>query len=236
MLQTFSPEFEQHLYDWIRASLENGRNILSGGYQARTLLYDDGAVRLVIKATPSAGLRRFLLLAMLRHEYRVYQQLAGVEGIPRCYGLVRNRFLVLEYIDGISLRTATLQNPQSFYAGLLALIQRMHALGVAHLDLKKKDNILVGRNEQPVLIDFGIACLRKSGWHLLNRFIFAFGRRADLHAWVKHKYQRRYAEISAADLEFFQRNWLEKTVWALRHGLRRKLRARRRRLKARQQR
>jgi serine/threonine protein kinase len=190
-------------------------------------------VQLVIKATPSTGLRRFLLLAMLRHEYRVYQRLTGIAGVPRCYGLLRNRYLVLEYMEGTSLRTANLQNPQQFFTGLLALIRQLHALGIAHVDLKKKDNILVGINEQPLLIDFGIACLRKPGWHLLNQYLFAVGRRTDLHAWIKHKYQRRYAEISDADREYFQETWLGKIFWSLRHGLRRKLRAWRRKRKLR---
>ena len=67
----------------------------------------------------------------------------------------------------------------------------MHAAGVAHSDLKRKDNIIVGSGERPYLIDFGIAVRRSARNGLFNRLVFARLKQMDLNAWVKLKYGRR---------------------------------------------
>lgn len=64
----------------------------------------------------------------------------------------------------------------------------MHAAGVAHGDLKRKENTLVGRDETPYLIDFGIASLRSDGAHYINRIRFDQMRQMDLNAYIKLKY------------------------------------------------
>ena len=68
----------------------------------------------------------------------------------------------------------------------------MHAVGVAHGDLKRKHNVIVGAGEQPYLIDFGIACLRDG---LFGRLVFTTFRQMDLNAWLKLKYGRRLEDI-----------------------------------------
>ena len=40
----------------------------------------------------------------IKREYRVYKKLKGLNGIPKCYGLTDQGWLVLEYIDGGSYR------------------------------------------------------------------------------------------------------------------------------------
>jgi serine/threonine protein kinase len=123
----------------------------------------------------------------------VYSQLGGIAGIPRAHGLVGGEALVLEYIAGPSLREqdSRLADRDRFYARLLATVQAMHAAGVAHGDLKRKHNVLVGAGEQPYLIDFGIACRRAERDGLWNRWVFATFRQMDLNAWLKLKYGRR---------------------------------------------
>ena len=98
----------------------------------------------------------------MRREHAVYERLAGVPGIPRTYGLVDGEFLALEYVAGPSLRAheARLADRDAFFARLLETVNAMHAAGIAHADLKRKDNIIVGSGERPYLIDFGIAVRR----------------------------------------------------------------------------
>jgi predicted Ser/Thr protein kinase len=207
MLSAFPDGFERRLHAWILSSLASGENVLSGGYQGTVLYYEDDAVRLVIKAPPRSAWQRPILLPLLRHEYRVYRKLEGFSGIPRCHGFIDNRFLVLEFIEGASLRAARIGDHAGFFEGLRTLLERLHACGIAHADLKKKDNILVGANGRPYLVDFGVACLRKPGFAPVNRWLFDTAVRFDRNAWIKHKYRRRYDEIGAAD-----RTWLRPTL------------------------
>lgn len=210
MLSTFSAEFEERLRAWILASLASGENVLSGGYQGTILYYEDDSVRLVIKAPPRAAWQRPLLLPMLRHEHRVYRELEGFAGAPRCHGLIDGRFLVLDYIEGASLRDGRVGDHARFFEDLRKMLEELHARGVAHADLKKKDNILIGADGRPRLVDFGVACLRKPGFAPVNHWLFDTAVRFDFNAWIKHKYRRRYDAISAADRALLKPTLIER--------------------------
>lgn len=212
MLEDLPPELseltEQQLLQWTEAALVGGRHDFGRGYQGRVLLYELAGRRLIVKVPPHGWLGWFYR-AMMRHEYRVYRQLKGFEGVPRCYGVLDNRYLVLEYIDGTPLRDRRPENSELFFERFLDLLRRLHAAGVAHVDLKKKDNILIVGGDTPCLIDFGVAVVRKSGWRPFNRYLFVLGKRFDLNAWIKHKYRKHYDRISAADRMHFNRSWIE---------------------------
>src|SRR4030065_1399656 len=89
---------------WIENSLATGKHRLAHGYQGQTLLYRDIDRRLGVKAASGRGIRKWISTLMLRHEARVYEQLTGFPAAPRCYGLLRRRYLVLEDIDGAPAR------------------------------------------------------------------------------------------------------------------------------------
>src|SRR5690606_16403649 len=137
---------------------------------------------------------------LLKREQRVYERLGGIPGVPRSYGLVADACLVLEYVAGPSLRTHenALADREAFFARLLATLRAMHAAGVAHGDLKRKDNVIVADGEVPYLVDFGIAALRGRS-HLANRIVFETVRQMDYNAWVKLKYRGRPDELAPED-------------------------------------
>ncbi len=129
---------EDALVRWIESSLAAGSHRLARGYQGQTLLYADDPVRLVIKAPAGRGLMKRLSRLMLRHEARVYEHLTNFSGAPRCYGLLRGRYLVLEYVAGVSMRHAEIADRGAFFAELLELIKTLHTRGIAHSDLQKR--------------------------------------------------------------------------------------------------
>ncbi len=96
----------------------------------------------------------------------MYSRLSGVTGVPRCYGLLEGCYLVLEFIDAIPRYKARITDRAMFFESLLNLIRDLHKAGVAHMDLKKKDNLLVVEGHTPFVIDFGVAVIRKSNLHL----------------------------------------------------------------------
>ncbi len=211
---------EDVLLEWITASLRERRNVLGRGYQCHTLLYRDAERSLVVKAPLGRGLAAYVRRRMLQNEFAVYGRLSGLPGLPVCHGFLNNRFLVLEFIDGVPIQDARITDRDFFFDTLLRQIRSMHRAGVAHGDLKKKDNILVVDGRQPVLLDFGVAVIRKSGLVPANRYLYSLFKKFDYNAYVKLKYRKRIDRISAADRPFYHRTVVEKSAgWIKRRYL-----------------
>jgi len=196
---------------------------LGSGYQASVHRYRTSAGDVVVKQPHRTGLLSALWRWLLRREHAVYERLNGIVGIPRSFGLVGDS-LALEYVAGPSLREneARLVDRDAFFAKLLTTIEAMHAAGVAHSDLKRKNNIIVGKGEQPYLIDFGIAVRRSTRNGLFNRCVFAPLEQMDLNAWVKLKYGRRIDPeternvLSEEDAAIYRPLWVERLARAVR--------------------
>ena len=203
---------EDVLWRKITASIKDGRNILGRGYQGNTYIFSDWGRHLVLKAPQGRGLAAFIRRKMIINEYEVYTRLAGMDGIPVCHGLLKNRYLVLEYVDGIPIKDARLDDRTYFCNVLLQQIKAMHRAGVAHGDLKKKDNILVVNGRHPILLDFGVAIIRKGGLAPVNHFLYNLFRKFDYNAYIKVKYRKRWDRISEEDRQFYQRTLTEKVA------------------------
>lgn len=208
------------LKKWIEDSLESDTNTLASGYQGKTLLYNNDEQKIVIKTPHGRGLVKYLHIRMLRHEAKAYQLLEHMEGIPKCYGLIDNKYLALELIEGDPIRNKRPVNSEKFYAQLFSAIENMHLLGVAHMDLKKKDNLMVTHHDQPCILDFGASIIKKQGFHPINLFLYRLARRYDYNAWIKHKYHDNMRNISDKDKIYFQRTYSEKIAKKLKNLLR----------------
>jgi RIO-like serine/threonine protein kinase len=182
MLQGLDGLSDDTLVRWITDSLAVGSHRIGHGAQGLALLYEDSQHRLVIKVPAGRGVRRWLATILLRHEARVYERLRDFTAAPRCYGLIDRRYLVLEYVDGELARYADIADRDAFFAELLGQIQALHARGIAHSDLQKKDNLFVTRS----------------------------ARRLDLNQWVKLKYRGQLDQVTAEDALYYRRTWLER--------------------------
>lgn len=211
---------EDTLARWTEDCLATGSHRLAHGYQGQTLLYQDNHRRLVIKVPAGRGIRKWIATLMLRHEARVYALLTDFPAAPRCYGLLRNCYLVLEYIDGAPARYAAITDREAFFAELLEHIKALHARGIAHSDLQKKDNLLLVNGRQPCLLDFGAAVIRKSGFAPFNHFHYRFAERLDFNQWAKLKYRGHLEQMSEADRAYYRRTRLEKLARSLKRAWR----------------
>lgn len=215
------------LLRWIKKNLGSQSNLLAHGNQGHIYLYEDNGHRLVVKTPSGWGLGQYIRRVMLRHEYRAYARLSGVDGVPNCYGLLDGRYLVLECIDGIPARKAPIEDRAMFFENLLSLIKNLHKAGVAHGDLKKKDNVFVVNARAPYVLDFGVAVVKKPGFGPLNHYLYKLERQFDLNAWVKLKYNGKFTNVSAADRAYYHRTAVEKVSgWIKRRYLKLKKRAR----------
>lgn len=216
---------EGELLQWIRSSVKNRSNIFSYGYQGNIYIYENKGQRLIIKAAMGWGAGNLIRRAMLYNEYRVYSRLSAIHGIPRCFGFLKRRYLVLQFLDGVSIRNARIRDRELFFERLLNLIKALHKAGVAHGDLKKKDNLLVVEEQDPYVIDFGVAIVRKPGFAPLNHFLYNIATKFDFNAWAKLKYNKKYdnifENITDEDRQYYNRTGIEKITHRIKRIYRR---------------
>ena len=209
MLQNLDFISESELTDWVKTHLDSGAKVLSAGYQGKTLLFQQDQYQLVIKAPLGNFLTRPINLALLRHEYRIYQQFADMKSVPVCYGMANNEYLVLEFIEGKTMRDYRPSIESGFYDKLFSSIEEMHKRNVGHFDLKRKENLLVTEDDSPKIIDFGVSVYKKGGFHWLNAFMFKMAKQFDYNAWIRHKYDRKYDQISEQDKLYYKKTRTE---------------------------
>lgn len=209
MLQGLDFISESELADWVDTHLDSEVYALSAGYQGRTLLYSENGHKLVIKVPLGNFLTRPVNLALLRHEYRVYQQLQGMQAVPICYGMACNQYLVIEFIEGHTIRQNRPETGDGYYSKLFDAINEMHQRNVGHFDLKRKENLLVSKDNEPKIIDFGVSIIRKGGLHWLNQYLFKMAKQFDFNAWARHKYDKDMSLISAEDKPYYKRTKIE---------------------------
>jgi len=209
---------ERALREWIEALTRAGQPVFAQGYQSPVYLYQGEGRRYIVKTAAGAGLAGMVRRWMLRREYEAYKRLTDFAGCPRCYGLVDGRFLVLEYIDAPSLRSGQIDDRRAYFDTLFAQITELHRRGVAHADLKGKDNLLVIGGRMPCIVDFGAAMMHKPGFAPWNRFVYELARRFDFNAWAKLKYQGRMEEITPEDLPYYRRTAIEKVARAIKRS------------------
>lgn len=90
------------------------------------------------------------------HESRLYQLLGDIEGVPRFCGRVGPTGFAHAYVDGHPLaRDEKVDN--EFFPRLSKMLDAIHTRGAAYVDLEKCENILVGADGRPWLIDFQIS-------------------------------------------------------------------------------
>lgn len=170
---------------------------------------DEFAVKAAAGRGPLGAANRLAL----RREFRAYQRLDGLAGTPRCHGLVDGRWLVLDFVRARPFRDALVD--AAFFDRLLTIIRDMHARGVAHGDLKRKDNLLIDESGRPLLLDFGAATIRDPGRRPLNHRLFEFMRQTDLNAWVKLKYGG-YDAVAPEDRALLKRSLIERVLSRIR--------------------
>lgn len=151
-----------------------------------------------IFTVPCDWLGRFLV----RREVHMYRQLQDQPLVPRLIGTIQNEQGFLhEFIPGHPLGRDESVNDE-FFPELQALLHTIHNRDMAYVDLNKRQNILMGDDQRPYLIDFqislhcprrGLTALFPFQW-LLRRF-----QNADRYHFRKHKKRLRPDQLAPAE-------------------------------------
>jgi len=150
----------------------------------------------------------------IARESRAYAWLGAMEGVPRFVGRVDAHALALAEVDGRQLAFARDLHPQgrAILERLRALMDRMHARGLAHLDLRGRENVMVRADGELVVVDLaGAVRLRPGG--LAHRLFFRWLERADESAFLKWKLLLDPAGLTMEERDFLRRFGRLRSLW-----------------------
>jgi len=135
-----------------------------------------------------------------RREMHFYRRLADLPNVPRLLGQVGTTGFVHEYVEGRPL-SAGRAVPDGFFQQLQELLSQLHRRNIAYVDTNKPQNILLGEDGRPHLIDFQIsldlACVSRWGW---GRWLLRLAAREDFYHILKHKRRLRPDELNDEEL------------------------------------
>lgn len=173
-------------------------------FVAATGFYEnDGGHRVVLKLGRTARMlglpMRWLGRWVCRRELRFYRRLEDLPQVPRVLGTFGDTGFIHDYVAGRPLARHE-PVPDGFFAHLIALLEEVHRRGIAYVDTNKPQNILLGDDGRPHLIDFQISW---DHW-LLRRQM----QNSDIYHVLKHKKRMRPDELTQEELaRVTRRSW-----------------------------
>jgi len=176
---------------------------------AATAVYSRGDRRILCKFGRQQSIlglpARWLGRALARREAWFLDRLGDLASVPRPCGPVRvagaeaHHAVAHDYVPGHPLARDE-RVDEHFFPRLLRALEAMHERGVAYVDLHKRENIVVGRDGRPWLVDYQICWRSPEGrWGRCGpaRRVFASFCAADRYHLLKHQLRLRPDQVPA---------------------------------------
>ena len=191
-------------------------------------LAEEDGIRAVVKDFSSNGFlfRNIAGRFLVWRESRAYRRLNGLKGIPALYRVIDGLALVMEEIPGTNLEGIQegTKLPGEFFDEMNALVGKFHARGIAHCDLKRAPNTLLGRNGSPHIIDWGASISEREFRFFPINLIYRRFLLDDYMAITKLKLRHCPDKISARELARYRyRSGAERLIRFVRDRLRKLL-------------
>ena len=157
-------------------------------YNADLLVVDIGDGPVVVKDFyPKPFWVRWMGWILIGHECRAYRRLGPMRGVPAFFGRIDRYSLAMESIDGIQLTTAAdrYERGEFYLEELSKILDRFEERGFLHLDLRGRQNVLLRRDGDLVVLDLAGAFWFRPG-SLLHRLfspLIAWNHRNTLAKW-----------------------------------------------------
>lgn len=211
--------------------------IVKHDFWAATAFYlaDDGtrAVAKINRRTPLCGLSLdFIGRWLCRREMRFYASMADLHNVPALLGRLGETGFIHAFTPGRPLRKDD-RVSDSFFPELQTVLAEIHRRGIAYVDANKPENILLGEDGRPHLIDFQISYdLHELGDWFFNRALLRRMQAEDVYHILKHKRRLRPDQLTPDELVRVTRRswvirlhrWLTRPYFLIRRGAMKKLR------------
>jgi serine/threonine protein kinase len=175
----------------------------------------DGGALILKDFSSKSRLMRWFGRRQLRREQRALHRLRGLEGFPKVLGVVPPCALLLEPMHGGAItrfRRRREEDKAPMLDRLNRLVEAMHARGVAHLDLRKRDNILVTEAGDPSIIDFN-ASIALEPASIAARLFFPILRDVDRGALLKWRHFLLPERLSESERRRVRRQSRLRRLW-----------------------
>lgn len=143
------------------------RQTFKNDFFAVTALYQSENDKIILKLGRRASFLflplRWVGRVLAAREQSLLQRLDDVEGVPRFIDRWGATGIIREYVEGHTLARGE-RVRDDFHALLRALVKVLHSRRMAYVDLEKCENVIVGEDGRPHLIDFQIS------WYLPRRW------------------------------------------------------------------
>jgi RIO-like serine/threonine protein kinase len=142
---------------------------------------------------------------LCRREVRFYRKLADLPNVPKILGIVGSTGFIHEFASGEPV-SRDRPVPDGFFDQLLSLMHELHTRGIAYVDANKPQNILLGDDGRPHLIDFQISWDgHELGNNFFSRWMLKRMHRGDVYHVLKHKKRMRPDELTDAEQQIVAR-------------------------------
>jgi hypothetical protein len=186
-----------------------------GPTKADLMIVDLGEGPLVIKDFGRrAAWVRLIGRLQISRECRAYRWLGPMPGLPRLIGRVDKHALALQWIEGEQLVLACerVVDGAATHHELREIVERMHRAGLVHLDLRGRENVLMGPEGQLFVVDLASAFwFRPGGW--AHRWFFPSLEKLDEAALMKWKHLLGAGPYTEMEQSFLHRYRFWRALW-----------------------
>jgi serine/threonine protein kinase len=136
-------------------------------------------------------------------EAKAMVRLEEVLGIPKLLSKPDARSLLMEHVDARQIVHVDGAEYEStdYFLSLKDLIERMHAAGVAHGDLRSPTNALIDSEGNAALVDFVASINKGADWNIVNHYFFEKMSLVDFSAITKLKKRIAPELLDDSDIE-----------------------------------
>jgi RIO-like serine/threonine protein kinase len=188
-------------------------------------LVKENGMRAVVKDYSSNRFlyRNIIGRFLLWRERKAYRRLKGLKGIPSCYRVIDGLALVIEEIPGRDIEGLENEEELSeeFFNQLQEVVQKVHSRGLAHCDLKRAPNTLLGHDGRPYLVDWSASISKREFRFFPLKLIYQRFLQDDLNAITKLKLRHCPQSVSPEEARrYFHRSKTEEMIRFVRDKLR----------------
>ena len=156
---------------------------------------------------------------LIWREKKAYTRLRDLKGVPSLYRAIGGLALVIEAIPGKNVESMDViaQLSETFFVDLRDLVEKIHERGLAHCDLKRAPNIILGDDGKPYIVDWAASISRREFGLFPLSLIYQRFLRDDLNAIIKIRMKHCPEKVSPEEIdEYARKSKIEKIIRALR--------------------